>query len=203
MSVGAEKPVEHRGRPRSEKSRVAVLEAAADLMVGCGFQELTVEGIAAAAGVGKQTIYRWWGSKAGVVVEALAEGFLEMPLGVPEDTGDLRGDLGAWLAALKSEIEEPEVSRLIQTIMSALTSAGETSAAMHSALVQPIMAGLDARFQEHDRNHPGVLAAPPQFLAETVGASLLLRLMFSRPLTTEWIDQLLDLVVPAGRPDSP
>ena len=198
MSVGAEKPVEHRGRPRSEKSRVAVLKAAADLMVGCGFHELTIEGIAAAAGVGKQTIYRWWGSKAGVVVEALAEGFLEMPLGVPEDTGDLRGDLGAWLAALKSEIEAPEVSRLIQTIMSALTSA-----AMHSALVQPIMAGLDARFQEHGRNHPGGLAAPPQFLAETVGASLLLRLMFSRPLTTEWIDQLLDLVVPSGRPDSP
>ncbi|NUL45942.1 TetR/AcrR family transcriptional regulator [Cellulosimicrobium funkei] len=198
MSVGAEKPVEHRGRPRSEKSRVAVLKAAADLMVGCGFQELTIEGIAAAAGVGKQTIYRWWGSKASVVVEALAEGFLDMPLGGPEDTGDLRGDLGAWLVALRSEIEAPEVSRLVQTIMSTLTSA-----AMHSALVQPIMAGLDARFQEHGRNHPGGLAGPPEFLAETVAASLLLRLMFSRPLTTEWIDQLLDLVVRSGRPGSP
>ncbi|MDI3330769.1 MAG: helix-turn-helix domain-containing protein [Micrococcus sp.] len=55
-------PAEQRGRPRSEKSRVAVLTAAAELMLAGGFEHLTVEGIAAAAGVGKQTVYRWWGS---------------------------------------------------------------------------------------------------------------------------------------------
>ncbi|MEO9248668.1 TetR/AcrR family transcriptional regulator [Citricoccus nitrophenolicus] len=190
--------VEQRGRPRSEKSRVAVLEATAGLMVDCGYEDLTIEGIAAAAGVGKQTIYRWWGSKAGVVVEALAEGYLQMPLTAPADSGDLRGDLRGWLLELKGEIEAPEVSRLVQAIMSALTSAGETSSAIHESLIQPIMDGLDARFGAHDRAHPGQLTAPPQFLAETVGASLLLHVMFARPLTVEWIDQLLDLVVPGS-----
>jgi AcrR family transcriptional regulator len=190
---------EHRGRPRSEKSRVAVLQAAADLIVDCSFQELTIEGIAAAAGVGKQTIYRWWGSKAGVVVEAMAEGYLQAPLQGPGESGDLRRDLYAWLIGLKAEIEAPEVARLVQAIMSALTSAGDTSAAIHSSLIQPIMDGLDARFGAHERSHPGSLPAPSSFLAETVGASLLLHVMFSRPLTEEWIEQLLDLVVPSLR----
>ncbi len=192
MPVG----VEHRGRPRSERSRVAVLEATARLMVDRGYEDLTIEGIAAAAGVGKQTIYRWWGSKAEVVVESLAEGFLEMPLGGPADTGDLRADLRDWLLGLKSEIEAPEVSRLVQAIMSALTSAGETSAAIHSTLIQPIMDGLDERFGAHERLRPGSLGSTPEFLAETLGASLLLHVMFARPLTLEWIDRLLDLVVP-------
>lgn len=189
--------VGHRGRPRSEKSRLAVLEAAAERMVDCGYEDLTIEGIAAAAGVGKQTIYRWWGSKAGVVVEALAEGYLQMPLTAPADTGDLRGDLRRWLLELKGEIEAPEVSRLVQAIMSALTSAGETSSAIHETLIQPIMDGLDARFGAYEAAHPGELTAPPHFLAETVGASLLLHVMFARPLTVGWVDQLLDLVVPA------
>lgn len=192
MTVG------HRGRPRSEKSRVAVLEAAAGLIVDCGYEDLTIEGIAASAGVGKQTIYRWWGSKAGVVVEALAEGYLKRPLSDPADTGDLRGDLRGWLLELKEEIEAPEVSRLVRTIMSALASAGETSSPIHGTLIQPIMDGLDARFAAHVTAHPEESAASPQFLAETVGASLLMRVMFARPLTVEWIDQLLDLVIPSS-----
>ena len=61
-----------------------------------------------------------------------------------------------------------------------------------------IMAGLDARFHAHDRTHPRSLPAPPSFLAETVGANLLLHVMFGRPLDEERIGQLLDLVAPAA-----
>ena len=53
-----------RGRPRSETARKAVLRAALRLVAAHGYRALTIEGIAAAAGVGKQTIYRWWPSKA-------------------------------------------------------------------------------------------------------------------------------------------
>jgi AcrR family transcriptional regulator len=191
-------PAEQRGRPRSEKARVAVLTAAADLMLAGGFEHLTVEGIAAAAGVGKQTVYRWWGSKADVVVEAIAEKYLDVPIGGPADTGDLRADLRAWLLELRDRIEEGDTSRLVQAIMSALAAAGETAESIDEALIQPIMAGLDARFHAHDRTHPRSLPAPPSFLAETVGANLLLHVMFGRPLDEERIGQLLDLVAPAA-----
>lgn len=189
---------EQRGRPRSEKARVAVLTAAADLMLAGGFEHLTVEGIAAAAGVGKQTVYRWWGSKAEVVVEAIAEKYLDVPIGGPADTGDLRADLRAWLLEIRDRVEEGDTSRLVQAIMSALASAGETAEAIDEALIRPIMTGLDARFHAHDRTHPRSLPAPPSFLAETVGANLLLHVMFGRPLDEERIGQLLDLVAPAA-----
>lgn len=198
MSSGPQRTVaERRGRPRSEKARVAVLTAAAELMLEGGFQHLTVEGIAAAAGVGKQTVYRWWGSKADVVVEAIAEKYLHVPMGGPEDTGDLRADLRDWLLQIRDRVEEGDTSRLVQAIMAALASAGEDSEAIHGALIEPIMAGLDARFHAHDRTSPGTLPAPPSFLAETVGANLLLHVMFGRPLDEDRMGQLLDLVAPA------
>ncbi len=51
---------------------MAVLEAADDLLVERGFASVTIEGIAARAGVAKQTIYRWWPSKIDILFDALA-----------------------------------------------------------------------------------------------------------------------------------
>ncbi len=60
-----------------------------------GYKRLTIEGIAARAGVGKQTIYRWWPSKAALVMEAYISAADErVP---PPDTGSLQGDLEAIL----------------------------------------------------------------------------------------------------------
>jgi len=58
------------GRPRSDAARRAVLEATNSLLEEAGFSKLTMEGIAARAGVGKATLYRWWPSKGAVAVEA-------------------------------------------------------------------------------------------------------------------------------------
>ncbi|MGW0830051.1 TetR/AcrR family transcriptional regulator [Streptomyces prunicolor] len=60
------------GRKRSEESRMAILVAAFELVGEVGYAGLTIEGIANRAGCGKQTIYRWWPSKAHVLLEALA-----------------------------------------------------------------------------------------------------------------------------------
>src|SRR6266571_4735410 len=86
-----------RGRPRSDASRQAILQAALDLISDVGYRQTTVESIAARAGTGKQTIYRWWHGKAEVVLEAInASVDRDIPL---PDTGDLRGDLRAFLEA--------------------------------------------------------------------------------------------------------
>jgi len=68
--VSSEEP-RRRGRRRSEESRLSILNAAFDL-VADGGQEFTIEGIAARAGVSKQTIYRWWPTKGDVLLESLA-----------------------------------------------------------------------------------------------------------------------------------
>jgi AcrR family transcriptional regulator len=85
---------------RSEQSRQAILTAAADLCLEIGFAATTIEAIAARAGVGKQTIYRWWPSKAAVLLEHMQrarEASADFP-----DTGDLRADLLTQTAAVEA-----------------------------------------------------------------------------------------------------
>lgn len=63
------------GRPRSEHSRGAILEATARLLTRTPLSQLSIESIAKKAGVGKTTIYRWWPHKAALAMEV----FLEQP----------------------------------------------------------------------------------------------------------------------------
>jgi AcrR family transcriptional regulator len=90
---GAARPFEHRGNRhgRSEEARQAVLEAADGLLVERGFAGVTIEGIAARAGVAKQTIYRWWPSITDILMEAFVEDAAQEL--TPPDHGDLASDL--------------------------------------------------------------------------------------------------------------
>lgn len=99
---------------RSERSRRAIYDAALALVTETGYARTTIEGIAARAGVGKQTIYRWWGSKADVLLEAFLdlgdqaaraagqEGGDAIP-----DTGDIAADLKAVLRMTVDELRNP------------------------------------------------------------------------------------------------
>ncbi len=79
------------GRPRSEKTRLAILAAAADIMMESGFAGTTIESIAARAGVSKVTIYKWWPSRGAVAIDAYFHRFRETT--VFTDSGDVASDL--------------------------------------------------------------------------------------------------------------
>lgn len=91
--------VRHHGNRhgRSELAREAVLIAADDLLAEKGFAGVTMEGIAARAGVAKQTIYRWWKTKTAVLLDALLSDVAE---DLPEPDADLGRDLRAYLTWL-------------------------------------------------------------------------------------------------------
>jgi AcrR family transcriptional regulator len=99
---------------RSEKSRRAIYDAALELVAEVGYPKTTIEGIAARAGVGKQTIYRWWSSKADVLLEAFLdlseqasrEAGAEESYVIP-DTGDLAADLKAVLRLTVDQLKDP------------------------------------------------------------------------------------------------
>ncbi|MET9408863.1 TetR/AcrR family transcriptional regulator [Streptomyces sp. NPDC002935] len=98
---------------RSEKSRRAIHTAALALVGEVGYPRTTIEGIAARAGVGKQTIYRWWSSKAEVLLDAFmdlgeqaARAAGQEPDEIP-DTGDLAADLKLVLRATVDELLDP------------------------------------------------------------------------------------------------
>jgi AcrR family transcriptional regulator len=81
-----------RGRPRSEKARQAILEAAAELLLARGLSAVSMDAVAEQAGVSKATIYRWWPTKETLALDALyTEWAAARPS--PRDTGSLRGDL--------------------------------------------------------------------------------------------------------------
>ncbi|MGC4933392.1 TetR/AcrR family transcriptional regulator [Gordonia sp. DT30] len=109
---------QHRGNRygRSEDARAKVLHSADDLLAEVGFAALTMEGIARRAGVAKQTIYRWWPTKADVLLEALitdADKRLTMP-----DTGALAGDVRAAVQLLAALMADPEEGKLLRALQS-------------------------------------------------------------------------------------
>ncbi|MFE0102214.1 TetR/AcrR family transcriptional regulator [Streptomyces sp. NPDC059009] len=105
---------------RSERSRRAIYDAALALVGEVGFSKMTIEAIASRAGVGKQTVYRWWPSKGDVLLDAFldlggqahaeankdGEG-ADTPYEIP-DTGDLEADLKFVLRATVDELVNPK-----------------------------------------------------------------------------------------------
>jgi AcrR family transcriptional regulator len=100
---------------RSERAREAVLKAADDLLVERGYAGVTIEGIAARAGVAKQTIYRWWPSKFEVLMDTFledAEDALQLP-----DTGTTTEDLRQHLQALTGFLTTQPAGRVLQALI--------------------------------------------------------------------------------------
>lgn len=78
-----------KGRPRSEKSRNAILNATNKLLLHSSVQELSIEAIAKKAKVGKTTIYRWWPNKTAVVMDALInQPGMQTPLPTPKNNAE-------------------------------------------------------------------------------------------------------------------
>ncbi|MYW03066.1 TetR/AcrR family transcriptional regulator, partial [Streptomyces sp. SID3343] len=100
---------------RSEAARLAVLEAADDLLVEKGFAGVTMEGIAARAGVAKQTIYRWWKTKADVLMDAFLQDAAEDL--TPPDSGDIALDLRDYLGRLAYFLAESDSGAVFRALI--------------------------------------------------------------------------------------
>ncbi len=105
----------HTGRRRNDAARDAILDAAFRLLSDPGTESLTIDAIAAEAGVGRQTIYRWWPSKGAVVADAMARHAQAV---VPErDTGSFAGDLAAFLTDSFAGLEDERFAGRLRQIV--------------------------------------------------------------------------------------
>jgi len=192
------------GRPRSEASRQAILTAAVELVAEQGYAALSIEGIAARSGTGKQTIYRWWPTKADVVLEALAtKADLHVPI---PDTGSYRDDLRAFLATTLAMGAQPRVPEVLRSLMA------------HAQLDPGFAVRFRSRFLQRRRDALAVVVdraagrgeVPPGLSRETT-LDLVFGVIWYRILTTpdttalvgpgraqELIDELL-IAVTGGR----
>ncbi|MDO8188120.1 TetR/AcrR family transcriptional regulator [Conexibacter sp. JD483] len=136
------------GARRSETSRRAILAAAFELVGEVGYARLTIEGIAARAGVGKQTIYRWWPSKGVVLLDAFLA-LSEDPQGDPAlpDSGDLEADLKLVLRATAAELVDPRYDLPMRALAAAMLTDPSLRAEYEQRLEQPLRAVKRARVE--------------------------------------------------------
>jgi AcrR family transcriptional regulator len=126
-----EQPVRTAGRPRSESVGVSILTATQDLLLEDGFDRMSVESIAARAGVGKGAIYRRWPDKTALVVAAVAD-LAQVPA-VP-DTGSLRDDL---LACARTFVRTGRTQEILAGLMTAMARHEELRSSARDAIGSP------------------------------------------------------------------
>jgi len=115
-----------RGRPPSASTRSAILEAALVILRERGYSRMSIEAVAAAAGAGKATIYRWWKGKAELAVDAFFQGTLD-DLAFP-DTGTAEGDFRAQIIELAEFLRGPRGAALAAMLGAARTEPGLSNA---------------------------------------------------------------------------
>jgi AcrR family transcriptional regulator len=128
------------GRPRSPEAHAAILRAALELAVEGGLRGLSMEAIAARAGVGKATIYRRWKSKEALFAEAIAS--IALNPQVP-DTGSVRGDFEAASRAAVGRMA-PEAFRVLPRLLADAADDPDLLEALQQSLVRPRRAAIAA-----------------------------------------------------------
>lgn len=134
---------------RKERSRQAIFAATRALVAEEAYEKVTVEAIAARAGVGKQTIYRRWPSKSAVVFAALlalSEDADGQSVALP-DTGDLRADLKLVMRATAEEFADPSFDRLIRALNTEIANDAALAAEYREKLAQPLEEAKKARLR--------------------------------------------------------
>jgi AcrR family transcriptional regulator len=187
---------------RSERSRVAILTATRELIGDLGYAKLTIEAIAARAGVGKQTIYRWWPSKGAVVFDSLLalseqpDGGIELP-----DTGDIEHDLRTVLRATAAEFSDPGFEAPIRALNTEIINDPDLAAVYREKMERPMREAKERRLRSAQA--AGQLAADADLglLIDMLYAPLTQRwLLRSGPLDDAFADALVDAALRAFRP---
>jgi TetR/AcrR family transcriptional regulator, regulator of autoinduction and epiphytic fitness len=180
--------------PRVERSRRIILEAVLDELGAVGYGALTIEGVAARAGVGKSTIYRHWSGKLELVEDAFRT--LKAPVLAPE-AGTLRERVTGLLEQVACLVEQSTYS----ACMPALIEAAE-----HDPQVRDLHRRFSAERRAilidllRDAIENGELPSDtdPELLGDAlVGPIVLRRLMLYEPLDPAIVPKLVDQLLPA------
>jgi AcrR family transcriptional regulator len=186
---------------RSERSRKAILDATIALLGETGYADLTIEAIAARAGVGKQTIYRWWKGRGAVVLDALVE--QAGAAGTPElpDTGDLDADLRAIVRATVAELADPRLSATTRALTIETLSSETLAEQVRDRLLRPQLDSIRNRLRSaRAAGHVRADADLDQAVELLIGPMYHRWMLRTGPLTEDYADGIVDLALAALRP---
>jgi AcrR family transcriptional regulator len=188
-----------RGRPRSQEADRAILSAALDLLGSRGLAAMSIEEVAARAGVGKATIYRRWSSKGMLALDAFVTSFAEQqPL---PDTGTLRGDLITALTAWVRAVTQTSMGTMLTGLVAEAQHDQELRAEWRDRVLEPLR--IQHRIMLDRAIARGEIPAAVDrevVLDLFFGAALHRLLLGHLPLTDDFIREAVDMILDGIRP---
>jgi AcrR family transcriptional regulator len=181
------------GRPR-DPSRDGVIRAAIlSLLAEVGYGALTMDAVAAEAGVGKATIYRRWRTKEDLVADTIAE--ISRAEVTPADTGSLEGDMRGMLHTIVSALNGP-TGAATQALLSTVPHNPALAAAFRdgpAGIWAQAFQQIFSRAESRGELRPGLSGT---VTAEAITAPFVQRWLVSgKPVTNEYADEVLSQVV--------
>jgi AcrR family transcriptional regulator len=180
-------------RWRSRRAESAILEATIALLGEVGFSGLTIDGIAARAGVGKATIYRHWSSKAEVAVEAF-KAFIP-PLEDP-DTGSFADEIRAVLLQIVDGLSNSPLAAILPSLVEAAERDPELERLFKEfgGARRAVLRGIFTRAARRGELRDGL--DPDIAVDVLVGPIFTRRLITRAPVSRKHANAVLDLVLP-------
>jgi AcrR family transcriptional regulator len=183
-----------RGRPRDPDAEPRIRRYAVQLLLERGFDGMTVDDVAEAAGVGKATIYRRWASKELLANDAMAQLFdIEIP---DADTGSIAGDLRqVYLDALVF-VNSQEGLALIRLAVTEMNRDEQFAAVYRSFLQRRIALTANALERARQRGEQIRAGADPVMMVQWLAGVLILRAMTGEPMpSVEDTDHLVEMTM--------
>ncbi len=200
MTTLAEHRIEEAVDPRVTRSRAAILEATAALLIEGGFANVTIERIAARSGVAKTTIYRHWKSRSRLIFDAFEN--LLKPAGLPPEPRSLREGLVSMLNSLTRGLTESRWAPAVGALVEAADRDEELRGLVHDFLAERMEPArlLLARAKDLGELRPdlevdvavGMLAGPVFYR----------RLVSREEFGHEFAEQVVDFFLASARPDT-
>ncbi len=190
------------GRPRSAQAHKAIIDATLELLAEEGYQGLSIEAVAARAGVGKTTIYRRWASKEELVMEAIRQVQIDVQV---VDTGNFRNDLATLLKTVYQGIMAypyPSFGKLVLKFIGEYLTNPEIFQGALTQLIFPrfqrfIHMVEQAKAREEIRGD-----IEPELVIDLVVGSFYFRWIVMRNLMptsstslVDWIEQMIDVIM--------
>lgn len=188
------RPPRRPGRRRDDSRDEAILDAARELLVERGYENMTMDAVAERAGAGKATLYRRWSSKTELTVDAITcHRYADLTAADIPDTGSLRGDLLSIrrVKNLRSDTED-----LMSGLAAVIRDDPQVAAAFHRQFVETrtrLMRDLLDRAERRGEIPPGrdldmiATVAPAMISYQKVTTG--------RPLDPEYLERLIDSVL--------
>jgi AcrR family transcriptional regulator len=186
------------GRPRSEQARLSILHSTLELLAETGFSSLTIEEVAARAGVGKATVYRWWPHKGALIADAFASSSTSK-LRFP-DTGSLATDMSRQMRQLVKVFSSPR-GRIVSAILAAGQNDREVIAAFRERFLQPRRQEAYATLRRGISRGELRRDIDLDLLLDSLYGPIYMRFLIQHDrLTPQFVDKLCALVLAGARP---